>query len=118
MPNSDRLTIAVFGNDDTVTREISSSWFEVAVELIGPYSARDMTTHDWRVASALIDVRYLPEDMLPLMDELEAKAIPYIFIVPIHAVKSEPGPFVLSAAPRDIRRILAALSEQNCGTKH
>lgn len=118
MPVNDRLTIAVFGKSDAVTTEIVSSWSEIAIDLMGPYSATDGSGHDWNFASAIIDVRYGPELMLPLMDELEAKAIPYIFFVPLNAVGSEQGPFVLSTAREDMRHILTALAAQERGTTH
>lgn len=118
MPVNDRLTIAVFGKSDTVTTEIVSSWSQVEIDLMGPYSAADNAGHNWNFVSAIIDVRYGPELMLPLMDELEAKAIPYIFFVPLCAVGSEEGPFVLSTAEEEIRHIVAALSAQDRGTTH
>ena len=118
MPVNDRPTIGVFGEGDAVTTEIVSSWSEIAIDLVGPYSATDDNGHDWSFASAIIDVRYEPELIVLLMDELEAEAIPYIFFVPVCAVGSEQGPFVLSTESEDIRHILAALSAQERGTTH
>jgi len=118
MPVNDRLTIAVFGKKDAVTTEIVSSWSEIAIDLVGPYTATDDNGHDWSFASAIIDVRYEPELMVPLMNELEAKAIPYIFFVPSCAAGSEQGPFVLSTESEDIWHIVAALSAQERGTTH
>ena len=118
MPGNDRPTIAVFGDGDTVTSEIVTSWSEASIDLRGPYSATDSTEHEWLFSAAIIDVRYGPELMLPLMDKLEEMAIPYIFFVPVCAYGSEHGPFVLSGAGEDIRHIVTALSAQDRGTTH
>lgn len=118
MPGNDRPTIAVFGDGDTVTSEIAASWSEASIDLIGPYSVTDSPDHDWLFSGALIDVRYGPELMLPLMDKLEELAIPYIFFVPLCAIGSEQGPFVLSSVREDIRHIVTALSAQDRGTTH
>lgn len=119
MRTSTQLTIAVFGENDTVTADIVASWFRASVTLNGPFSARAQAREEeWNFTAAVIDVRYAPEIMLPLMEILEARSIPFVFFVPVHLVGIEAGPFVLSAKSTDIDGILMALAAQEPGTRH
>lgn len=118
METKDRLTIAVFGESDTLTPAIRGAWSEASVALQGPYAATSVDEHEWHFGYAVIDVRYRAELMLPLMEALDSKAIPYIFFVPVCAVGHHQGPFVLSGAKDEIRHIVAALAAQRRGSTH
>lgn len=118
METNDRLTIAVFGESDTLTPAIVSAWSQASMLLQGPYAATGTSDHDWHFGGAVIDVRYGPEMMLPLMEVLDSKAIPYIFFVPLCAVGHHQGPFVLSGAKDEIRHIVSALAAQGRGSTH
>ena len=118
MGTNDRLTIAVFGESDTLTPAIRCAWSEASMVLQGPYSETSVDDHDWHFSCAVIDVRYGPESMLPLMEALDSKAIPYIFFVPLCAVGHHQGPFVLSGAKDEIRHIVSALEAQGRGSIH
>ncbi len=56
--------------------------------------------------------------MLPLMADLDSRAIPYIFFVPRGALAHRQGPFVLSDAKTEIRHIVSALAAQSRGSTH
>lgn len=56
--------------------------------------------------------------MLPLMKDLDRRAIPYIFFVPPSALTHHRGPFVLSDAKAEIRHIVSALAAQSRGSTH
>ncbi|MDQ1183989.1 hypothetical protein [Agrobacterium larrymoorei] len=118
MATDHRLTIAVFGESDTLTPAIRSAWSEASMVLQGPYSSTAVDEHDWHFGCAVIDVRYGPERMLLLMEALDSKAIPYIFFVPLCAVGHHQGPFVLSGAKDEIRHIVSALAAQGRGATH
>lgn len=119
MQTSTQLTIAVFGENDTVTADILASWFHASVTLEGPFSAQTLSVdEEWNFAAAIIDVRYAPEIMLPLMEILEARSIPFVFFVPFYLVGTEAGPFVLSPKSTDIDGILSALAAQEPVTRH
>jgi len=114
-----RLTIVVIGAADTVTPEIGEAWSRARIGLEGPYPADAIGNEDtFRFAAAIIDVRYEAEIMLRVTDELEGKAIPYLFFVPWLVVDSEPGPFVLSGRSEDIENIVSALMAQGGGIRH
>lgn len=114
-----RLPIMVIGAADTVTPEIAKAWSRAQVGLIGPYPADVLENDDTLLFSAaIIDVRYEAEIMLRLTDQLEEKAVPYLFFVPRPVFESEPGPFVLSARSEDIDNIVSALMAQGGGIRH
>jgi hypothetical protein len=114
-----RLTIVVIGAADTVTPEIGEAWSRARIGLEGPYPADAMENdHTFKFSAAIIDVRYEAEIMLRLTDQLEGKAIPYLFFVPWLVIDSEPGPFVLSERSEDIEEIVSALMAQGGGIRH
>ncbi len=118
MLRTGRLTIGVFGDSDMVTSEIAASWAQAFVDLMGPYGVQGLDNEAWDFAAAVIDVRCEPQLMLALVDALEAKAIPFLFVVPHCAIGCEQGPFVLSAETDAITHILTALVAQDRGTTH
>jgi len=113
-----RLTIAVFGKSDTLTPAIKSAWSEASMVLQGPYAVTSVNDHDWHFSGAVIDARYGAELMLPLMADLDSRAIPYIFFVPPGSLGHHQGPFVLSDAKAEIRHIVSALAAQSRSSTH
>lgn len=114
-----RLTIAIIGMTDTVTADIRMAWFNAQIGLEGPYSASFIESEGaLKFSAAIIDVRYEADVMLRLTEQLDEKAIPYLFFVPEAVLDSEPGPFVLSKRSQDIENIVSALIAQGGGMRH
>lgn len=116
MPTTERLSIAVIGNRDSVTPEIAVAWGSARVSLQGPFPISSLEGA-LGFSSAIIDIRYDAETVFRLTDRLDAESIPYIFFVPKAVIDSRPGSFVLSDLQADIECIVAALTEQQA-TRH
>ncbi|NTJ44879.1 hypothetical protein G6L28_20000 [Agrobacterium larrymoorei] len=113
-----RFTIAVFGESDALTADIQSCWSNFSVVLEGPYLIAAYLQYEWKFSAAIIDARYDAEVMLPLIDELEERAIPFVFFLPWDSEVSKPGPYILSKNDKDIKAMVSALIIQQPVGKH
>ncbi len=104
--------MVISSNQDFIPGEIKAAWRAVQVELIGPVAPD--AAGQWHLNDAhgvLLDVNEPADVLFRISEDLDAAAIPYLFILEDPGVHRASGPFVLTAHADDIVPILSKLFE-------
>ncbi len=102
--------MVISSNQDFIPGETKAAWRAVEVVLIGPVAPD--AAGQWHLKDShgvLLDVNEPADVLFRLSEELDAVAIPYLFVLEDTGVHRTRGPFVLTAHTDDIISILSKL---------